>query len=1406
MTRALEENLRRTAVEVVIPEEHRVLLEVTAPLYGVHKHTRALLTEIHHRFVGWGQTLEDLHRRATSDFYHYNRHPRCAEALGVFSDLYAKIASEGQPRSVREDAVRRWLAFLEKIVTDSDHRLATNGPVLTAALARLRALFLTDPERGVRASPSLRRLASVLAAHDTPETASVCEAGLDALATVLVRVYDDWLGRADPLEWYREAVEEGVGTEDARAERWTPASAGEPAALPAAVARIGREHLEEHRTRLDAFLREPPLRRHTSEILALPDEGAIVRDYLEVARAFGIDGSDPRRAARQRLIWLSRVLREEALGSIHESALREISRSCAAALHGGGREEGVRFLTELLSLLGRDGTAPTAPGLDLIGRLGRDVLASEDPDWVDTMVRGILRLDFHYPEFSGFTEEWGVRVNPAHLRNVRAYLSIIRTDPLLARRLLAGLVVHLRLAGAFVADTDLFQRDISALLSRDIEPVYAQVKQLLKLFPVYFNDIGAEGELRAVSTRLDEIRGRSDPLCHFVRKQSHVESNPLLVSFVEDIARFWADGDPRRLRRYVPDSLYRRLDIGHPNYRGLHAIFRHLARTDGGIDALFSLDPQALEERVTSAPAADPVDLEKAGLLFRVRREIARKYTLDHADLLERLSSFHRIDGSTVEALSRAFDEGHTAEALEILIELLERLQELIFSEGDTEAREDIYLKRHIAVGIPSMYGSYREERFEAMGLSFRIESLATAIFDEEIAGRDMTLVDRGTLVDACRWIGLLVRALRVDGCRSHGLDSCLAMLRQALEAPHVSPGQLLNIFQLFSRNVEHLVRERFIDRYEEVVETVVTRMIERGVIAHESAGDRREAVLRVSEGFLRDLIAGTFGLQILDNLIGRLLRRLADGRHAFAPVATAQRQNGSPEEWVVPIVEEEGPRDGVMRLGNKGYMLKRLRHHRFPVPDGFILTTDLFRARSGRPIRPDGPLAELVGEQVRRLERLSSSHFGDPSRPLLLSARGGGPMSMPGMLDSFLNVGINPEIADGMALRPERAWAAWDAYRRFLQFWGMSHGLNRDLFDQLIRHAKYDASVKKKALLSPAQMKALALRYRELILDHGIAVTDEPFPQLLACIELVLRSWDSENTQMYRHEMQISDDWGTAVIVQTMVFGNLHSRSGTGVALTREPTQGAQSVELHGDFIIQSQGDDVVSGLVTTVPLTRAQMGGASQTEAQPLDESFPDIYGELHGIARSLIVHHRLNHQEIEFTFQSDQPGDLFILQTRDIVLSEKSTVATFESTPRLARSRVAVGIGAAGGALSGRVAVSSTQIGMVRERYPDDPIILLRPDTVPDDIPLVLAADGLLTAVGGATSHAAVVAKRLGKTCVVGCRQLEVDEPEGRAELAGRAIAAGDLLSISGMDGSVYLGEHPIRIARVQGPARQ
>ena len=418
---------------------------------------------------------------------------------------------------------------------------------------------------------------------------------------------------------------------------------------------------------------------------------------------------------------------------------------------------------------------------------------------------------------------------------------------------------------------------------------------------------------------------------------------------------------------------------------------------------------------------------------------------------------------------------------------------------------------------------------------------------------------------------------------------------------------------------------------------------------------------------------------------------------------------------------------------------------------------------------------------------------FGDRRNPLLLSIRSGATVSLPGMMKSFLNVGINESIAENLSTKENFQWAAWDSYRRFLQTWGMFQGLNRNYFDAIIDEFKQKHDVERKIKFLPDQMKQIALSYKKGITDSGIVLKDKPLEQLRHAILQVFDSWYSEQAEIYRHQMHLSDKWGTAVIVQAMVFGNLNEHSGSGVIFTREPKSTSADVTLYGDFIFGVQGDDIVSGLVETYPISERQRIAEFRYSGISLEAKFPEIYAELVRISEILIYEKGFNHQEIEFTFEGPTSDKLYILQTRDMNPIKTKKWRRFKDTKTLQSAVLGTGIGVSGGALCGRAVYSESDIKRFRKAEPETPLILVRPDTVPDDVGVLLQVEGLLTAKGGSTSHAAVTIPQLNKVGVVGFSKLKVYEVDEYATIEDHTIKAGDFISIDGWSGTVYSGQH-------------
>jgi len=309
--------------------------------------------------------------------------------------------------------------------------------------------------------------------------------------------------------------------------------------------------------------------------------------------------------------------------------------------------------------------------------------------------------------------------------------------------------------------------------------------------------------------------------------------------------------------------------------------------------------------------------------------------------------------------------------------------------------------------------------------------------------------------------------------------------------------------------------------------------------------------------------------------------------------------------------------------LGAKAYFLKQIYTNKVPIPPGFVLTTELFRHRRAILQTPEltAEIEELVRQKITELEEITGKKLGDPENPLLFSVRSGTAISMPGAMDTYLNVGMNDKVAEGLSRKPHMGWTAWDCYRRFLQGWGMAHNIPRDEFDRRMSHFKHLYQVARKVQFTETQIREIALSYRNLLKEHQVAVEQDPFRQIMQAILSTMDSWYTDRAKTYRRHLQIAEEWGTAVMVQEMVLGNLGSDSGTGVFFTRDPMEEKPGVNLYGDFTLFSQGEDVVSGLVHTLPISEKQRKNAPGNLKISLEKDFPEVYRELLYLAKLLV-----------------------------------------------------------------------------------------------------------------------------------------------------------------------------------------
>ena len=499
--------------------------------------------------------------------------------------------------------------------------------------------------------------------------------------------------------------------------------------------------------------------------------------------------------------------------------------------------------------------------------------------------------------------------------------------------------------------------------------------------------------------------------------------------------------------------------------------------------------------------------------------------------------------------------------------------------------------------------------------------------------------------------------------------------------------------------------------------------------------------------------------------------------------------------------------------LGGKGANLAEMASLGLPVPPGFTLTTDVCTAYYDLDeAYPEG-LKEQVDEALKALEGKTGKVFGDVNNPLLVSVRSGARASMPGMMDTVLNLGLSEVTVQGLAAKAGERFA-YDSYRRFIQMYSnVVLGLRHDTFEYILDDYKDSQGFELDTEMEAEDWKTIVSQYKDAVQDKlGKPFPDDAREQLWGAIGAVFGSWMNDRAILYRKLNDIPAEWGTAVNVQSMVFGNMGETSATGVAFTRDPSTGENA--FYGEFLTNAQGEDVVAGIRTPAPISRARADELKSDEA-PLEEVMPEVYKQLTGVADTLEAHYR-DMQDIEFTVED---GVLYMLQTRtgkrtaaaalkiavdmaqeELITKEEAVLRLEPSqldqllhptiSPDASRDVVVKGLPASPGAAVGQVVFDSNEAAHLAEA--GRAVILVRVETSPEDIHGMHAARAIVTARGGMTSHAAVVARGMGRPCVCGAGELQIDPEAGVFRVGGREVKKGEVITVDGAEGEVLFGE--------------
>ncbi len=1163
----------------------------------------------------------------------------------------------------------------------------------------------------------------------------------------------------------------------------------------------------------------------------------------------------------------------------------------------------------LLSEIERGGNYTGA--FSTIYNIGRSVIESGNISLIDFFEDILVRSKFSFPEISGIASDWSVIVNSSHLENIRTWMKLIEINPPVMKKLSASLIVNLKLYGVFLKDTDVFQRDISKLLSSNYRDVFYLIISLASLFPAFYHDIGATGDIRSFTERID-TNHRMDDLIHFMRKQVHVESSSQTVFLLQRIMEFWMTGKKTLLKNIVPSEVYDNLDeffrlINLDQEEAPRKIFREALLHFPELgdrkfwDFLDSVDRAAFMEFVSGRSFESVTAGEKERALHyftlyfetrlptemtKILHFIRNKFSLDSSKKIiwkfiyeisdddfrnmfdevrtrdvskvnmEKFITFlhvyrllfdkyNFIDIRVIEKLElyageilfeppagffEAIKGPDTLAALDVLLrEQLVLKDEILLSNQVFEPLDTIDLKRHIAFGIPSMYGSYKEKKFDTLKVFFHMNLIRVRFFEKIIEDMDIQSGKPTSLGDIKKVLKLFIKTFVIDGLANQEMLN----YNNLLETPNMKLSQLRDIVT-HTLTIHGEISDRFNETFKyvcrEAIRNIGVKRIARQYIPRDNADnadiiiDRfvrsqimQSPLLQLFDNFLISLkdrligmIAGQGDIVCLNenqrspgigNSVREVIRLLDDPNDPFDPFDPYDEDHYAQIHDIKKIAEAHGEEERfapVWEIGSKAHGLLFIANMEgVNAPPGIILSSELYKRLGDAIINDTESRQQMIYLLKRYIDKFTGNRFGNARNPQLLSVRSGAVFSMPGVMDTITNVGMTREVLNYYARTDQ--WFACDCYRRFLQDLAISYyGMSRQVFENLMYDYKERVGVDLKEKMTGDQMADLAVQYYDEIRNQGHYIPEDPYEQLLFSIVAVFRSWDSPVARKYRELVNISDEWGTAVIIQNMVFGNSSPDSITGVVHSRY--HGNEKIDLFGEYKTRSQGHDIVSGIARVFPISEDQKKVYRKFAAMPsMEEKFPDLYNMLFSAVQR-IRDKWGNDLQIEFTIENKT---LYMLQVRGMVNQIFEVEELVEGPGAIEPYHLGQGLAASGGVVSGRAVFMIDRISDVRKKFPGDRVILIRPETNPEDVVGMEKSDGILTCIGGMTSHAVLQMRRLEKSGVSDFSMMHIDEDNSQAfvdypsaEDGHVLVREGDFITIDGSTGNVYMGYHKTR----------
>ncbi len=645
-SKALEVNLAQTRdAEIDIPEEQRWFGELSKSYWGIYKRTQEFIRELNHQYINYQYVIENLHNISLTDLWFYNSLEDSEKALSVLMNIFRKLFAANLKESQRELLITTLIKFIDRLAKEGDFP----KPIIHQCLEIIKSDMKGNELLYVRNSGYFKTYLNKVA--ELPEFKDNV---MEMTVKLLEKCYDYWESTTMVEKWFAE-----------KRSLFHPESNEK-------IKLIGKPFFDGLRSQLSAASQWSQL----VEMLFFND---ISNYYRRFSEQFG--------TSLEKIYYLFYLLHLPGMSLLNNHLLYDMNRLLRNVLKELDENDTATFLTNIIAIFEELKEQHAGTVLDCIQTLGKEVIDTGNNKIISYFVSSLIKFGFIHPGELAVNNDWQIQVDTNHVKNIRVWLELVEHSPDVMKDLLAALIVNLKLGGIFISDTDLFQRDVTKLLNSNIAPVYKQMKQLARIFPVYFREIGAEGKLREVTTAVDELSRRKDRLIHFLRKQIHTESNNTHIELTSRIVQYWYDGNVQPLLRIVPEDVIEQLDTSSEWYVDVHNILSELCtKQDATPGELLLMETEELEQALSLIPTGNSRDRKRLNYIFQLYSLLLEKYSLESEDIVSMLKSYRFFSNKDIEGLKEGLDSNDTAASISQVFKLMKHLKNTNYDPKNSEA------------------------------------------------------------------------------------------------------------------------------------------------------------------------------------------------------------------------------------------------------------------------------------------------------------------------------------------------------------------------------------------------------------------------------------------------------------------------------------------------------------------------------------------------------------------------------------------------------------------------------------------------------------------------------------------------------------------------------------------------